>query len=104
MANRVIRGPTVTLDGSVFPCPDLIEEIKDAMMDEPSKSEDIAAQLIEDYFNSTPEERQWMDHTCSLICGYQIKTLLKQAMADEKLLKLLEIQGDEEDLDEEDEG
>ena len=101
MANRIIRGPTVELDDDVFECPQVLEEIKDAMENDSDDPEETNAKLIELYYKSNADDRETINATLALVCGYGLPTLLRIAEAQDDLMEFLEIPLDVPDRDEE---
>lgn len=91
MVNRIFRGPTVTVGGVLYPCPELMEEITDAMKNEQEKPEVLSADLIEFYAGATDSDREVVNSFLVKLCGFSLPSLLRAALADEALLAALKI-------------
>ena len=91
MVNRVLRGATVKIEDMDYPCPDLVDEIREALDNENENPDEVSASIIEVYADATPQERSAMDDIMAAVTGYTLKTLLRGAMAEDDLLLALGI-------------
>ena len=91
MINRVLRGPVVNIGDMSYPCPDLVDEIREALDGDSENPDTVSASIIETYADANAIEREAMDEIMAAVTGYSLKTLLRSAMAEEDLLTALGI-------------
>lgn len=100
MANRVMRGPTVEVGETLYPAPEIIDEIMDMIRDE-GDADAASVELVEIYADADAAGRVHIDNTLVAISGYNMKSLLQQCMADADLMVALKLATDlETELDE----
>lgn len=95
MANRVLRGPTVEVGEVTYPCPDLLDEIRESMEENNADADDVSADLIDLWVKSSDEDRHAMDELLIALCGFRMQKLLEGCMADLDLRVAMEIPDDE---------
>ena len=94
MANRVIRGPTVTINDRVFPAPDMLAEISQLIDDPPDGSDQewICQSALQIYADASTEHREAIDKMLIALTGFSLPNILLEVEADEELLAELGIQ------------
>lgn len=108
MANRIIRGPSVTVNDRDFNLPVIMDELQIRMDEDPEDASDLSEAMIYHYAGLDEHQRKGYNQAMIDICGFGMRSLLIDALADRDLIEELGFQPDDEivedDIDEEDEG
>jgi hypothetical protein len=89
MVNRIIRGESLKIGDIEIPVPDIISEIRNAMLSDPEDPDALSRDFLSMYLNSSPEHRTVINETLIALCGFGIRTLLEESVADEAIYPAL---------------
>jgi hypothetical protein len=89
MVNRIIRGESIQLGDTILPLPNVMEEIQDAIDEDPEDRETLSQDLLMLYYNADMAQRAMINATLVAVCGYSLRTLLFNAVADDDIYPLL---------------
>lgn len=92
MANRIIRGPAVTIAEREFNLPIIMDELQIAMDDDPEDAQVLSETMILSYAGFDKDQRTAYNQAMIDICGYGMKSLLTEAGAEEDLLLALDFE------------
>lgn len=99
MANRIIRGPSVTVNEREFNLPIIMDELQIAMDEDPEDITVLSQSMILSYAGFDTAQRTAYNQAMIDICGYGMKSLLLEAGSDPDLVLALgfELPKDESD-------
>lgn len=95
MANRIIRGASVTIDETEYNLPNVIGEVQLSMDEDPEDDDILSREIILTYAHLTgdPQDittpRGAYNKALIDVCGFSIRTLLMEAEAESALLETL---------------
>lgn len=107
MANRIIRGPSVNINDREFNLPVIMDELQIRMDEDPEDVSDLSEAMIYHYAALDEHQRIGYNQAMIDICGFGMRSLLIDSMADRDLIEELglkpddEIVEDDEDLEDE---
>lgn len=99
MANRIIRGPSITVGEREFNLPLIMDELQISMDDDPEDVTEISHGMLQSYALLSPDQRTSYNQALIDVCGYGMRSLLLAAAAEDDLLLALDFELPKEDTD-----